>query len=184
MNRRTLLALFAGVAMTACAPLPNTNPISRDVRTALTFATIEVHTGGAAFESTRAADYSSSLAPELKALLEQEFVDRMDSGGVTMVVDIARLNVAGATTTAFGRDRSLLQGSVRVMDGDLVLGTYAINVVFGDAAQTRAGALLGSAINSGDGYYRDLLSGFARDTREQVLGSDLPGQRLIRQLSN
>ncbi|RYG92870.1 hypothetical protein EU803_01835 [Loktanella sp. IMCC34160] len=185
MNRRFILAAMGGLAIAACAPLPNTNPISREVRASLTFSEVSVSTDGTAFESVRASDYSSRLAPDLRGMIEREFADRMSTGGVRMVVDIARLNVAGATTTAFGRDRSLLQGQVQIITNDgRVLGTYAINVVAGDAAETTAGAVIDAAIQSGDGYYRDLLDAFAQDTREQVLGGDLPGQRLIRQLSN
>lgn len=183
MQRRAMMALLTGAALAACAPLPNTNPIGRDVRAVLKFSSVTVNTTGAAFESARAADYSSRLAPELKSLIEREFADRMDPGGVQLVVDIARLNVAGATTTAFGRDRSTLQGSVRVMNTDgTLLGTYAIQTVAGDAAETTAGALFGAAVNSGDGFYRKLVDGFARDTREQVLGGDLPGERMIRRM--
>jgi len=185
MNRRSMLVALCAASLAACAPLPNSNPISRNVRASLTFASIEVNTSGTAFESTRAADYTSSLSGDLRGTLEREFVDRMDSGGVKIVVDVARINVAGATTTAFGRDQSLLQGSVRVIGtDDQVLGTYAIQVVAGNAAGSTTGALVGSAIHSGDGYYRDLVNGFARDTREQILGGDWPGQRLLRQVSN
>ncbi len=186
MNRRTLLVAVCATALTAaCAPLPSTNPISRETRAVLTFASIEVNTTGAAFESSRASDYTSSLAGDLRGTIEREFADRMNSGGVRMVVDIARLNVAGATTTAFGRDQSLMQGSVRVigLDGQ-VLGTYAIQVVAGTASSTTVGALASSAVRSGDGFYRDLVNSFARDVREQILGGDLPGQRLLRQLNN
>jgi type IV pilus biogenesis protein CpaD/CtpE len=185
MNRRSVIIALCAASLAACAPLPNTNPISRDVRASLTFSSIEVNTSGTAFESTRAADYTSRLSGDIRGLLEREFVDRMNSGGVKMIVDVARINVAGATTTAFGRDQSLLQGSVRVVGlDDAVLGTYAIQVVAGGAANTTTGALVDSAIHSGDGYYRDLVGGFARDVREQILGGDWPGQRLIRQVSN
>lgn len=186
MNRRQFSGLaVALMAATACAPLPNSNPISREVRASLTFASVAVTTTGTAFESTRAADYSSRLSGDLKGTIEREFVDRMDGGGVKLIVDIVRLNVAGATTTAFGRDRSILQGSARVVDqsGNL-LGTYAIQVTAGDAAETTTGALFDAAINSGDGFYRELVTGFARDTREQILGADFPGQRILRSISN
>lgn len=181
LNRRFVLALLGATALVACAPVPNSNPIGREARKSLTFSEIRVSTSGTAFESTRAADHSSSLGPDLQAFLSRELSDRMNPGGVVMEVDIARLNVAGSTTTTFGRDKSLLQGSVRVngLNGDR-LGTYQINVVAGDAAETRTGALVGAITHTGEGYYRSLLDAFARDTREQVLGTELPGQRLIR----
>jgi hypothetical protein len=185
MNRRLLLTLLVSVTLAACAPSISPNPISRDVRNSLTFGTIEVTTTGTAFESTRATDYSSRLSADLKTILTREFSDRMAAGGATMVVDLARFNLAGATTTAFGRDQSTLQGSVRILTPDgTLLGTYAIQSISGDAAQTTTGALIGAAVNSADGFYRDMLTGFARDTREQVLGRDLPGQRLIRRATS
>ncbi len=185
MDRRAFLFVTAAGAVAACAPLPNTNPISREVRAGLTFSSVEVSTSGTAFESTRAADYSSRLASDLKAMIEREFVDRMDPGGVTLMVDVSRFNVAGSTTTAFGRDQSLLQGAARVLDNnDNVLGAYTVQVVAGQAAGSTAGALWDAATSSGGGYYRDLLDEFARDVREEILGGDLPGARLLRQITN
>lgn len=186
MNRRALFALLAGAALTACTPiLYETNPISRDMRATLRIASIEVNTTGTAFDSTRARDYTSSLAPELKGQLEREFRDRMTTGtGVQMIVDVSRLNVAGATTTAFGRDLSTLQGSARIVRDGAVIGTYSLQVTAGDASTTTTGALISSAVQSGDGYYRTLLDKFARSAREQIIGADLPGERLLRQITN
>lgn len=184
MQRRTLFAMIAATALVACAPLQSTNPIAREVRQSLTFSSITVNTTGAAFDSGRATEFSSSLKGDLETALKTEFVDRLDPAGVQMVVDLARINLAGSTTTAFGRDQSTMSGSVRILDGDALLGTYAIQVVAGDAAQTRTGALFDSAIRSSNGYYRSLVNGFARDARVQVLGADLPGERALRQLQN
>ena len=184
MNRRAFFALASAVAISACAPLASTNPIAREVRQTLQFSSVTVNTQGTAFDSSRASEFSSALSGDLRTALETEFVDRMDPAGVQMIVDVARLNVAGSTTTAFGRDQSTLSGSVRVLDGVALLGTYTIQVAVGDPSQTTTGALVSSAINSGTGYYRDLINGFARDARVQVLGADLPGERLLRQLQN
>lgn len=75
----------------------------------------------------------------------------MASGGLKLVADIARINLAGATTTAFGRDKSLMQGSVRLVDASgATVASYAIQVVAGDAAETTTGALWSSAIKSAD----------------------------------
>lgn len=184
MKRRLVIALLGASALVACAPTPNANPISREVRQTLTFSEINVTTSGAAFDSTRASERSSSLGPDLQAWMKRELADRMSPGGATLAVDIAKLNVAGSTTTRMGRDQSQLQGSIRVLDGDgQLLGTYQINVVAGQAAETTAGALASAAVQSADGYYRSLLDAFARDAREQILGAELPGQRLLRQIN-
>ena len=185
MHRRACLALLAGAGLAACAPLPNTNPLSRDQRAALAFSGIEVTTSGAAFESTLAADYSSALAPDLEGVLQREFADRLNPDGARLIVEISRFNLAGSAATAFGRDQSRLLGTVRVVSpGGLLLATYPIQVLAGEAAESRTGAILGAATNRAGGYYRDLVTGFARDTREQILGGDLPGQRLIRNITS
>jgi hypothetical protein len=150
MLRREFFVVSLGFAA-ACAPLPDTNPLGRDTRKSLTISSVEVSTTGTAFESVRAADHSSALAGDLRGVIEREFSDRMASGGLKLVADIARINLAGATTTAFGRDKSLMQGSVRLVDASgATVASYAIQVVAGDAAETTTGALWSSAIKSAD----------------------------------
>ena len=184
MLRREFLVVSLGF-VAACAPLPDTNPLGRDARKSLTISAVEVSTSGTGFESVRAADHSSALAPDLKAVLEREFSDRMAPGGPKLVVDVTRINLAGATTTAFGRDKSQMQGAVRLVDGNgATVASYSIQVVAGDASGSTVGAIWSSAIKSADQYYRALVVGFSRDTREQILGGDLPGGRLLRELSN
>ncbi len=184
ISRRSLMALAAAAALAACAP-PDPNPLSRQARAELRLSEIVVSTEGAGLESGLARRYSSSLAPDLRAELTREFSDRVGGGSAKMLVDVSRFNVAGGTATAFGRDQSQLQGAVRIVDGNGALrATYTIQVLAGEAAESTSGALFGSVANSGRGYYRDLLEQFARDTREQVLGADLPGQRILRRVSN
>ena len=184
MLRREFLVVSLGF-VAACAPLPDTNPLGRDARKSLTISGIEVSTSGTAFESVCAADHSSALAPDLKAVLEREFSDRMAPGGLKLVVDVTRINLAGATTTAFGRDKSQMQGAVRLVDGNgTTVASYSIQVVVGDASGSTVGAIWNSVIKSADQYYRALVVGFARDTREQILGGELSGARLLRELSN
>ena len=179
MNRRALLASSLALALAACAPLPHSNPLSADAARNLVLSGIEVTTTGAAFEG-RAADYSSRLAPELAATLRREFSDRLGPSGVAMVVEVARLNVAGGTSTALGRDQSTLIGTVRLIDQGTLIAAYPIQVVTGEASESLAGAVVGAAVNSAERFYRRLLTGFARDAREQILGRGLPGSRLVR----
>lgn len=184
-HRRHLIALgFAGL-LAACGT-PDPNPLSRAARGELQLADIVVTAEGAGFESGAARDYTSRIAPDLDAALSREFADRLDRGGQwRMLVEISRINLAGGTATARGRDQSRLSGAVRVIDPTGALrGSYTVQVLAGEAAETRTGALVGAVTNSAGGYYRDLLAAFARDTREQVLGGDLPGQRLVRRMSN
>ena len=180
MNRRALLA--SALALAGCAPLPRSNPLSADAVRNLTLSGIEVTTTGAAFEG-RAADYSSRLAPELAAALRREFSDRLGPSGVEMVVEVSRLNVAGGTSTALGRDRSTLTGTVRLVDRGTLVAAYPIQVVSGEASESLAGAVVGAAVNSAERFYRRLLLGFARDTRERILGRGLPGSRLARRVT-
>ncbi|SDE35781.1 hypothetical protein [Limimaricola pyoseonensis] len=184
-TRRSLIALAAAATLAACGT-PDPNPLSRSARAEMQLSTISVATEGTGFESGAAQRFSSRLAPDLETALAREFADRLGRGGQwQMQVDVSRLNVAGGTSTAFGRDQSRLSGAVRIIDPSGALrGSYTIQVLAGEAAEGTGGALLGAAVNSAGGYYRDLLEAFARDARMQVLGADLPGQRILRRVSN
>ena len=184
MLRRYFLML-AGAAplLAACSPTPYANPLSREVRAALRFRRIEVDTGGAAFESARAADYATRLGPELQAQLRQEFSDRIDPAGVTLAVEVQRLNVTSATGTAFGRDQSRLSGAARVLDREgRLLASYPVTVIAGTARGTTVGALASAAVTTAEGFYRTLVADFARTTRTEILGADRLGARLARQV--
>lgn len=186
MKRRVFLsgALAAGTLSAACAPTPYANPLGREARAALRFARIEVNTAGTAYESARAADYASGLGPQLQARLRRAFSDRLDPGGVTLAVEIQRLNVAGATGTAFGRDQSRMSGAARVLDREgTLLASYPITVIAGQARSSTVGALASAAVTTADGYYRALLDEFAQNTRIEILGSESFGARTVRQLT-
>lgn len=183
MQRRVFLtgALAGLPLLAACAPTPYTNPIGREARAALRFSDIVVSTSGAAFESARAADYATRLGPELRAALRREFADRMDPAGVPMFAEIQRLNVATGTGTAFGRDQSRMSGAVRVLDlQGQVLGSYGIAVVAGAARESRLGALAAASLSSAERFYRALIDDFAATARTEILGTELPGARLLR----
>ncbi len=184
MTRRGVLLSLGAVPLAACAPRPDPNQLSREARAALRIARINVTTTGATFESARASQAAGDLGPDLQARLRQEFSDRMRPDGVEMSVEIARMNLAGSVRTAFGGDRSRLQGTVRLIDGGgRLLAVYPVEVEAGTAAETRTGALARATVTTVDGFYRALLTGFARQTRGQILGDDSAGQRLVRQVT-
>lgn len=178
---RLLLPLL--LLLAACSPLPRSNPLSAEAVRTLTLADIQVTTAGAGFEG-QGREFSSRLAPDLRAVLRREFSDRLGPGGVVMVVEVARLNVAGGTATALGRDQSALTGTVRLLDEGALIASYPIQVIAGEASESLAGTLVGATVNSGERFYRRLLTGFARDSREQILGAGLPGSRTVRRVSN
>ncbi len=181
--RRLILLGMSAATLAACAPGAGTNPLPRDRRATLRIADFTIETEGASFESRQAANRSSALAPDLRAALQREFRDRMAEDGLPVVVTISRLNVAGGTATAFGRDQSRLQGSVRVLERDgSLLASYTTLTVAGAARESRTGALVGAAIDTADGFYRALLTNFARQSREEMLGADLPGARTVRRI--
>ena len=184
MDRRNLFLMISATALAACAPQPYSNPLSREARAGLGFSRFDVVTTGASFDSSLATDYASRLGPDLAAALRSEYSDRVRPDGVVMNVEIARFNLAGSARTAMGRDQSQLQGNVRIIDrAGRLLATYPIQVVAGTAAETRTGALARAAVTTADGFYRGMLTSFARTSREQILGSDLPGQRLLRRVT-
>jgi len=148
MDRRSILLMISASALTACAPQPYSNPLSREARAGLAFSRFDVVTTGASFDSRLASDYASRLGPDLAAALRSEFSDRIRADGVVMNVEIARFNLAGSTRTAMGRDQSQLQGSVRIIDSaGRLLATYPIQVVAGAAAETHTGALARAAVD-------------------------------------
>lgn len=185
LARRALI--LSGLALAACAPGPRSNPLSAAAVRDLRIAEIAVVTEGAAFEGRAASERSSRLSPELRAELRRAFADRTGPSGVTMVVEVARLNVAGGASTALGRDQSALSGSIRLVErgggGDRLLATYPIQVVAGEASESLAGAVVGAAVNRSERFYRRLLRGFAEDAREQIIGRRLPGSRAVRRVS-
>ena len=176
------LALLLALALAACAPAPRSNPLSAEAVRTLTLSEIAVTTSGTAFEG-RARYYSSRLAPELAAVLRREFSDRTDAAGLRMVVEVSRFNLAGGTSTALGRDQSTLSGTVRLLDGRTLVAAYPIQVLAGEASGSLAGAVVGAAVNSADRFYRRLLTEFAQDAREQIIGRGLPGSRLVRNVT-
>jgi hypothetical protein len=181
IRRRSLLAMLAATPLAACAPQVATNPLGREARAQLAISRIDVTTTGAFFESRAAAGTATRLAPDLTAALRQEFSDRLRPGGVVMSVEVARMNLAGSVTTAFGRDQSRLQGTVRLIGpAGRLLAVYPVQVEAGAAAETRTGALARATVTTAEGFYRALLRDFARATRAQILGADFPGQRLWR----
>ncbi|WP_422071967.1 hypothetical protein [Tranquillimonas rosea] len=173
MTTRRVFLLTGGAALglAACAPMPRSNPLSRAAASNLTFSGVTVSTSGAGYENSRAAQYSSRLGPDLQGVLAQEFSSRIEgSGGARMEVDVARLNLANSARTAFGGDQSRLQGTVRLIENgsNATIASYVIDVVAGAAAETRTGALFGAAVNSSDRFYRQLLTAFADQAREQI----------------
>lgn len=186
LARRPLILgpLILGLALAAagCAPLPRSNPLSAEAVRNLTLAEIVVTTDGATFEGA-GAERSSRLAPELQAVLRREFTDRTGPSSTTMVVEVARLNVAGGASTALGRDQSALSGTVRLIDGGRLIASYPIQVVAGEASESVAGTVVGAAVNRSERFYRRLLRGFAQDAREQIVGRGLPGSRAVRRVT-
>jgi hypothetical protein len=184
-HRRTFILMLGAGTLAACAPRPYTTPLGREARAALAISRIEVVTTGTSFESTLAADTGSRLGTDLTGALRQEFSDRLRPDGVVMSVEIARMNLAGSVRTAFGRDQSRMQGTVRLLDpAGTLLAAYPVQVEAGTAAETRTGALARATVSTAEGFYRSLLRDFARTTREQILGGDLPGQRMLRRATS
>lgn len=180
--RRTLLAGL--LAVPACAPLPATSPLSRDERRSLRIERIEVEANAANLLSEAAEERRNLLPGDLTEALRGDFADRIGSGGATLIAEIQRFNVVGGTATAFGRDRSELSGVLRLVDtGGRVRASVPITVTAGVAGESFAGSAARAAVNSREGYYRDLLDRFAADARVLLLGRDRPGERLVRSVT-
>lgn len=181
MDRRLFLtATAATLTLAACAPAMLTSPLSREETRALRFDTIEVRTVNTLFSTEAARAKSTTLASALRTRLEREFSDK-SGPGMVLRVDVTRLSLASATSTAFGRDISRLQGVATLVDRmGVERATFPIQVEAGRAAESTSGALARAAINSTDGFYKDLLTAFGEDLREQIFGKDLPGAGLVR----
>ena len=65
-----------------------------------------------------------------------------------------------------------------------LLVSYTTLTVAGAARESRTGALVGAAIVTADGFYRALLTNFARQTQQEILGADLTSARTVRRLSD
>lgn len=64
-----------------------------------------------------------------------------------------------------------------------LMTTYPIQMTAGTSAESRTEALARAVVTTADGFYRGLPTSFARNSREHTLGSDLPGQRLLRRVT-
>ena len=186
MKRRVFLitGLMAVPFVMGCTPTPYVGPLGREARATLRLARIDVAAQGTVFESSLAREYASRLGPELQANLRREFADRMDSGGMTVVVEVQRFNLARSLRTTMGRDQSRLSGTARLLERDgTLVASYPVTVIAGEARGTTVGALATAAVTTADGYYRSMLTDFARETRAAILGREGPGARLLRDLS-
>lgn len=186
MQRRLfLLAGLAAVPLLAgCTPTPYAGPLGREARATLTLARIDVASQAAVFESSLAREYASRLGPDLQAYLRREFADRMDPAGMTLVVDVQRFNLARSLRTTMGRDQSRMTGVARLLERDgTLVASYPVTVIAGEARTTTTGALATAAVTRADGYYRSMLTDFARETRATIMGRESPGARLLRDVT-
>ena len=188
MNRRTLIVAPAAIALAACAGR-TTLPLSAEERASLRIGDVQIVSSAAVFDGAGAEERRNRLSPDLTAELRDEFADRIAAGGWTLQAEIGRLAVVGATATSFGRDRSELQGSLRLIDPTGALrASVPITVTAGASRETLGGSIVGAATTAVTGggrgrFYRSLLNDFARQGRELLLGRDLPGQRLTRRIT-
>ncbi|MGR3467114.1 MAG: hypothetical protein ACU0CI_04485 [Shimia sp.] len=182
MKRRDIfLGAAALLALTACAPMPTTSPLSAETTRTLRIANFAVATEQGLFDSAAARERRATLPADLGGALRREFSDRLGSDGWTMQVEVTRMTLASSTETAFGRDQSRLEGVVRLIDpAGVARASYIVQTTAGEAAETTTGALASAAVNTQGGFYRDLLGAFARSARTQILGRDLPGERAVR----
>ncbi|SLN50942.1 hypothetical protein ROJ8625_02535 [Roseivivax jejudonensis] len=182
MHRRTLLLSLGAAGLAACAPIPSDTALSPAERRALRLSTIQVVPSGATFLNSGAQEVRNVIAPDLQGVLRREFSDRIVAqGGWTMQVELARVAVASATSTALGRDQSQLDGTVRLVDPSGALrASVPITVTAGEAADSVLGGAAAAITGSRSRFYRQLLGTFARDARTTILGRDLPGERIIR----
>lgn len=188
MIRRTVLFAPVALAVAGCAGSPRT-ALTADERRNLRVAEVRTVTTAAVFDGAGAEERRNFVGPDLSAELRDEFRDRLADQGWTLEAEIALLSVVGATATSFGRDRSALEGTLRLIDpAGTVRASAPITVTAGAARESLGGRIVGAASTAATGggrgrFYRTLLDQFARDGRTLLLGADLPGERLVRRVA-
>jgi hypothetical protein len=179
MFRRSLLVSGAALAATACAG-PTGTALTRAERRALRIASIQVQPSGGDFRNA-GTEFRNRIVFDLAEALRREFSDRIDPSGVTLIAEIAVLDVVGGTATATGRGQSQLSATLRLVEPSGALAaSIPLTVTAGEARETLAGTAVGAVTGGRGSFYDDLLEAYARDARTVVLGEDLPGERLVR----
>lgn len=162
-----LLPLLAACA--ANTPPPRTNPLSVQEVAALRFSDIEVETGDT-FAARSGAEYQGRLENDLESKLRSAFADRIDPAGRPLTVSVDRLEIADSGSTAFGFGQSSINGTVKVLPaGATEPVLYSVRASTGQRSGNLLGAVISSAVESKDGYYNDLISGFATRARAKVI---------------
>ncbi len=185
MNRRFFLAALP-LAAAGCQTASDLAPALTQAAVAgiaagqgrLMFSTVTVRTTGASFDGLMAGAYRARLQADLQAALTEELGDRISPIGLPLTVDVTRLAVAGIATTAFGEGDSALTGTVTVKTASGA--THAQHTITTGAGRTEA---LATAVLAGGGSaeatYRRLLSDFAEDTREALIGRQGIGAQIL-----
>ena len=165
------LILFTLLVAVACTPLNRVNPLSAGVAKTIQFSEITVKSEGASFESDYARQQITRLAGDVDAELEKVFASRKSPNGWIMEVRMVRLNVADSRRTAFGYDQTRMTGVVTLINPatSAVEAVYDIDVRIGDAAETKTGALIQTAVNSQQGFYRAAIVDFANITKTRIM---------------
>lgn len=163
--------LAALTLLAACASTPRTNPLTPGAVEQLTISEIEVVTGAAYYDSARARAFKPRLKADLTSRLGAEFSARLSPTGDKLVVEIAQLNVTDSRRAAFGSDRNVMNGTLRIISTrtGTVRAVYDIEVTTGEEAKTATGALIRTAIDSADKFYATMVEDFARQARSRVL---------------
>ena len=185
MNRRFFLAALP-LALAGCQTASDLAPALTQAAVAgiaagqdrLMFSTITVRTTGTSFEGILATNYRATLQADLQAALTEELSDRISPLGLPLTVDVTRLAVAGIATTAFGEGDSALTGTVTVKTA--AGAVHAQHTITAGAGRTEAlaSAVLGGG-GSGEAIYRRMLTGFAEDTREALVGRRGIGAQIL-----
>ena len=165
-----LASLLLLLVISACATpaQQRTNQLTPAQAASITFATISVNPENA-FYAGKAESKKAIIGADLTAALQQQFAARATGEGSNLSVTLERLNIVNSGTTAFGLGQSALTGSVEILsaEGEL-LATYDITVQSGVSSGNLLGALITSAANSSEGYYRSLIERFSERAFERV----------------
>lgn len=187
--KRRLFLLSLAPALAACGsdltPVLQTGSALAAARAGdLRISSVTVTTTGTAFGTFLAQGFATRLGPDLRAALESGFADRISPAGLPLVVQVGRLDVAGAATTALGEGRSTLSGTVRVIAANgQTFATAEVAATGGSGGELVTGAILGARVTP-DAIYDRLIAEFVAETREAVLGREGIGLRILREMTN
>ncbi len=124
-----------------------------------------------AIQNPAAAKYWSNVAADLKDAIAARLVDRIDTNGATLAVDIDELALTNSFKSAMGMEDAVLSGQVNISSetDNSAFDAYKLSVTSKAAASfTDDGKPLQAAFTDTPEYYHAMIRAFADSVAQNL----------------